>query len=40
MARGSLFELYPQLKLLQRRGFGTEFEVVREFDRSSMPYIG
>lgn len=40
MADGNFLEQYPALKLLGKGRFGSDFEVVREFDKSSMPYIG
>ncbi len=40
MASRSLFEIYPQLKQLGSGIEGREFEVIKEFDRKSFPYIG
>ncbi len=40
MASGDLFSLYPQLRALGEGKLGEDFEIIKEFDRSSMPYIG
>ena len=40
MASGDLFSLYPQLRALGEGKVGEDFEIIKEFDRSSMPYIG
>ena len=40
MATGNLFDLYPQLRAMDQRRFGEDFEIIKEFDKSSMPYIG
>jgi hypothetical protein len=40
MAAGNLSELYPELRLLGRGRVGEDFEIIRNFDRSSFPYIG
>lgn len=40
LAFGDLFEMYPQLRALGPGKVGEEFFVVKEFDKSSMPYIG
>ncbi len=40
MASGDLFNLYPQLRALGEGKTGEDFEIIKEFDRSSMPYIG
>lgn len=40
MAWGNFMEMYPQLRLLGPGRTSQEFEVVKDFDRSSMPYIG
>ncbi|MCX8191183.1 MAG: hypothetical protein N3F06_00055 [Nitrososphaerales archaeon] len=38
-SRNDLFKLYPELKHLGLGRWGSEFKIVKEFDRSSMPYI-
>lgn len=38
-AFGDLFGMYPQLRALGPGKIGEEFFVVKEFDKSSMPYI-
>lgn len=40
LASGDLFNLYPQLRALGEGKVGEDFEIIKEFDRSSMPYIG
>lgn len=40
MASGNLAEIYPELKYLGRGRSGEDFEVVHDFDKSSMSYIG
>lgn len=40
MATGDLFGLYPQLKALGPGRSGKDFTVIKNFDESSMPYIG
>ena len=40
MANGNLFRLYPQLRGMGEGKLGQEFEVIKDFDKSSMPYIG
>jgi hypothetical protein len=39
-ALGDLFTIYPQLKSLGIGRTGKEFTIIKEFDKSSMPYIG
>ena len=40
LAVGDLFTLYPQLRSLGMGRTGKDFTVIKEFDKSSMPYIG
>lgn len=40
MARGNFADIYPELKHLGYGRAGEEFEVIQNFDRSSMPYLG
>jgi len=37
---GDLWRVYPQIRNLGQGGVGQDFEVVLDFDSSSMPYIG
>ncbi len=40
LAVGDLFTLYPQLRSLGIGRTGRDFTTIKEFDKSSMPYIG
>lgn len=40
MASSNLAEIYPELKYLGRGRASDDFEVIHDFDKSSMPYIG
>jgi hypothetical protein len=40
MAKGDPAALYPDLKKLMIAEFGKDFELVKDFDRSNMSYIG
>ncbi len=40
LALGDLFTLYPQLRSLGIGRMGKDFTIIKEFDKSSMPYIG
>jgi hypothetical protein len=40
LASADLFTLYPDLKMLGLGRTGKDFTIVKEFDKSSMPYIG
>jgi hypothetical protein len=40
LSSGNLSELYPELRLLGGGRVGDDFEIIRDFDRSSFPYIG
>lgn len=38
-SQNELFKIYPELKYLGSGKWGDDFKIVKEFDRSSMPYI-
>jgi len=40
LASTELFTLYPELKMLGLGRTGRDFTIIKEFDKSSMPYIG
>ncbi len=40
LSSGSISEIYPELRSLGEGKVGREFQVVKNFDTSSMPYIG
>ena len=40
MAKEDPSSLYPDLKKLMISKFGNDFELIRDFDRSNMSYIG
>jgi len=40
MAVGDFMNLYPELRMLGPGRVGEDFELIKDFDKSSMPYIG
>jgi len=40
MALGSLMDIYPQLRLLGEGRVGEDFEIIKDFEKSSVTYIG
>jgi len=40
MARDDPSSLYPELRNIAIQKFGTDFELIKDFDKSNLSYIG